>query len=366
MDSGGTVADECPLTPLSVDDDAAGEVGAPTAPPPENRWSIPVTQEGLFDVSALQVTPTQKAALAALPQGSKEWLRARWGRLTASNFGAAAGYHLPGAREKLLQAMLWPETHAKLQGFAARAAAHGSANEAVARDLYVAHRRHVARDGLLDVWETGLLVSLAHGWMGASPDFLFTEHQQPAPREPAAAPEGVPCQPRYMIHNRTTCAAVAADFSVAATEPASPVTTMTTTACGEIKCPYTGRLYSESGKHNATGGLPKYYYAQIQALMAQEGLPFCDVVVHVEDRTEVKRFPHNAHFYAEDLLPKVTSFYFEDFAPRLNARLQGRLRRGEVDPVMALVTTPAHALLDGLLDQLLAQAERDTASDTEA
>lgn len=322
----------------------------------EERWDIPVTAQGEFDVTALQVDEAQKAQVAQLKQGSPEWLRARWGRLTASNFGAAAGYHLPGARQKLLQAMLWPESHAALTGFAARAAAHGSAQESVARDLYIAHRRYIVQDGLQDVWETGLLVSTKHGWMGASPDFLFTE----VVAEPGsgAEPGTATVLKQYTISNakaRDAAAAAAAAVPASAAAAAAAAEAVVSRGCGEIKCPFSNRLYSDNPKHAPTGGFPAYYYAQIQGLMAQEDLGFCDAVVHVRHVTEVRRFPRNRVYYDLDLFPKLHAFYFQDFVPRLNARLKGRLRRGQVDPIMPLVFR-GHGVLDKALDDLYAKA----------
>lgn len=63
----------------------------------------PQNPDGTFNIDALHVTEAQRLRIAQLPQGTEDWLKNRRWRLTASNFGAAAGHHLPGARGKLLQ-----------------------------------------------------------------------------------------------------------------------------------------------------------------------------------------------------------------------------------------------------------------------
>ena len=126
--------------------------------------TCPVGLDGCFDPEQLRVSPAQQVAIAALPQGSQAWREARWWRLTASNAGAAAGHGLPGARERVLQAMLWPETcTGAVEGYGARFAAYGTAHEPVARELYIGARVARDADAFVALWETGLLVSTEHG-----------------------------------------------------------------------------------------------------------------------------------------------------------------------------------------------------------
>ena len=91
-------------------------------------------------VASLQVKPLERDAIAAFEQRSGDWKRARFGRMTASNFGAAAGHHLPGASKRVLTAMLWPEDY-KLTGKAASFAEWGTTMENVAKGIYTAHRK---------------------------------------------------------------------------------------------------------------------------------------------------------------------------------------------------------------------------------
>ena len=109
----------------------------------------------------------------------------------------------------------------------------------------------------------------------------------------------------------------------------------TTIGCGEIKCPATKMLYSQTEKHNKYA-FPEYYYDQIQGVMAINDWPWCDTVVHTPYVTEVVRFYANPVYWKTDLFPKLERFYFNDFLPRLRLRTQGTLKRGEVDPVLVI------------------------------
>jgi hypothetical protein len=344
----------------------------PLADPPASRvrrWKPPVNSAGDFDPTAYNVDAAARDAIASLPQGSAEWLAARRGRLTASNFGAAAGRHGPAGRQALLKAMLWPETHAALKGRAVQFAAHGTKNEPVARDVYSAYRAHVAQNGLVTLWETGLLVSTEHGWLGASPDFVVQEAVPVAVAESMAAALKDPAVLRDMVEASlvpdgwTTIATPAgpgAFMSQAATgvmgpPPTGPKgdagdadTVVVVTGCGEIKCPAgAGKFpfYSANPAHAATGGFPHYYYDQIQGAMALNGWPWCDVVVHTGAATQVKRFPANPMYWHGVLLPALRQFYFGEFVPRLTARLRGHIRRGHTDPELVLPSMAAMAVL---------------------
>lgn len=302
----------------------------------QHMWNLSGDE---FNPDSLQVTVEQRLAIATLKQGSPEWLQARYGRLTASNFGAAAGHHLPGSRRKLLEAMLWPETH-KLEGRAKEFAAYGTANESVARDVYLTDRqsRGVA---CVRVFETGLLVSLEHGWLGSSPDFIVEEYTDMHERRVSCVPLANKYHSRapYMISHPSG----AADF-IATTRRMTPLTSedadglTLTQGCGEIKCPATMKLYSKSDKHSKYG-FPEYYYDQIQGVMAINDWPWCDTVVYTPHQTEVIRFYANKEYWDTELFPALRAFYFNDFLPRLALRMQGKLPKGYVDPVMAIPAT---------------------------
>lgn len=277
-----------------------------------------------FDVSKLHVTSEQREAIASLKQGTDAWLEARYGRLTASNFGAAAGHHVPGSRRKLLEAMLWPEFH-KLDGMAAKFAAYGTKNESVARDIYLADRR-ARGNACVRVFETGLLVSLEHGWLGSSPDFIVEEYTDAHER-----PVGDVVNPHHAREPYSILRQQSTPPGIAFPAPTGRITQ----GCGEIKCPATQMLYSRSGKHDKYG-FPEYYYDQIQGIMAINHWPWCDTVVYTPRETQVIRFHANGEYWRNELFPALQKFYFEDFLPRVALRMQGRLKRGEIDAKMII------------------------------
>ena len=311
-------------------------------------WKLPFDQHA-FDPQTLQVSAETRDSIASLKQGSADWLQARYGRLTASNFGAAAGNHLPGARRKLLAAMLWPETQ-QLTGFAAKFAAYGTENEALAREVYIADRKSRG-SACLRVYETGLVVSMTHGWLGSSPDFIVEEVSASHERPIGLIENEHHCRAPYTImHHSGANVFIENTPRVPFVEPDAAVVVR---GCGEIKCPATKLLYSQSEKH-AKYAFPAYYYDQIQGVMAINSWPWCDTVVYTPYVTEVIRFHASPTYWERDLFPKLKAFYFEDFLPRLALRMQGVLKQGEVD---ARLVIPA-CVLDIGLDMTLKKKKK--------
>jgi hypothetical protein len=314
-------------------------------------------------VQSLQVTPQQRDQIAAYEQRSDQWREARFGRMTASNFGAAAGHHLPGAEKKLLTSMLWPETF-KLTGKAAAFAEWGTTMENVAKDMYTTHRKQMLKPPLADllsVTETGLLVSTQCGWLAASPDFIVDEPR--CGEEPAVVPDNPyhALDPYIIDHTAMTPteptdsteptgpAAVSSDIRTETRDAETRAAVTMVRGCGEIKCPASHVLYSITGKHDEHQ-FPKYYYDQIQGTMAINGWPWCDTVVYTPLRTEVIRFFYNHPYWTETLLPALETFYFKTFMPRLVLRAQGRLRPGETDPLVAPLKRSTQAALAAVLN----------------
>lgn len=104
--------------------------------------------------------------------------------------------------------------------------------------------------------------------------------------------------------------------------------------CGEIKCPATLQLYSESPKH-ARHGMPHYHYDQVQGQMKLLNVAWCDYVVYTPAYTQVTRIAFSATYWDTELFPALRAFYFHEFLPRLRLRHAGKLPRGEVDPLIA-------------------------------
>ena len=276
-------------------------------------------------VASLTVDEAGRAAIAAIPQGSPEWLCARRGRLTASNFGAAAGRLGRAKQLELLKHMVWPET-AALTGFVARMAQYGTDHESVARRIYVADRASgdnpAYANTALRIYETGLLVSVSHGWLGASPDFVVEESLDA--RVPAASP---PANAFHMHDPYVIEHACGHQFYLAAaTDAPAPPTGPVVVGCGEIKCPAAAvkEFYSAKKQHGRYG-FPDMYYDQTQGAMAINSWPWCDAVVYLPDRTQVTRFRRNVRYWSTSLFPALEEFYFQMYLPVLERRLAGLL-----------------------------------------
>ena len=62
------------------------------------------------------------------------------------------------------------------------------------------------------------------------------------------------------------------------------------------------------------------YYAQVQGQLALTGLPWCDFVVYLNgsQNMAVERIMFDEPFWADEMLPKLTKFYFGEIIPFLN------------------------------------------------
>ena len=274
-----------------------------------------------------------KAAIAALPQGTPGWKAARYGYVSASTAAKAAGLLGPAAQRAWVTDMVWPE-YAGLTGFAASMAAVGTANENVAASVYGRHRYEAAGDGLRRLVRQGFQVHPTLPWLGASPDLLIHERadDEAAGRRPPAANPHHLWDP-YVVEHPAGAAAFLAGWSeeeaeeeaeaaaaAAATEEDEPRILI-----GEIKCVAAKHqlFYSANPKH-ARYGLSVEYYTQIQVLMEVFDLEAADVIVHTKAATQVTRFGRNRAFWAEDLLPALDHAFQTLFLPRLLERAEGR------------------------------------------
>jgi len=229
---------------------------------------------------ALQVTPEEAHDIALIPQGTPAWLTARKHRLTASNFGAAAGMNKYKTPNGLLKDMLW-------NSFTGNAATRwGSAHEHVARAQYVDQMQREIEAGTsaytsIRVEESGLHVNPARPWLGSSPDGVVhvTTHDGTSHR--------------FLL---------------------------------EIKCPFRKVFYEPA--------VPLYYLCQIQGVMANMELPYCDFVVWTPRAMQITRVAFDEVFWTNTLLPKLDHFYFQRYLPLVIAKHNGQLEPGSV--VLAL------------------------------
>jgi len=203
------------------------------------------------------VTAEDAARIASAVQRSPQWLAARRGRLTGSNFAAAAGHNPFMTRQQLVEEMLRPTFHGN------DATQWGQDHEPVARDMYTWAMRKVRPE--LRVDEVGLQVSPELPFLGVSPDGVCTIRNGE----------------RYLL---------------------------------EIKCPYRWRpdgFYKDI--------VPTYYWDQLQGSMALLGLPYAHFVVYTPVAMQVTVVKFDEPYWRTTLLPALLHFYINDFYPAWRA-----------------------------------------------
>lgn len=252
-------------------------VNVPVKPQPPAE---PITKQQVLD--RLQLTQEQATAISNIPQGSQAWLDARKNRLTASNFGAAIGMNKYQSPNGLLKNMLWNTFKGNV------ATRWGSDHEDVARDAYIAQIQSEIQAGTspytsIRVEETGLFVNPSRPWLGSSPD-------------------GV-------VHVTTTDGK-SHRFLL------------------EIKCPFKKSFYEPA--------VPVYYNCQIQGVMANMDLPYCDFVVWTPTGMQITRVDFDDDFWNTTLFPKLETFYFDRYLQAFVDKTNGVLEHGKIKRTLLL------------------------------
>jgi hypothetical protein len=255
------------------DGDGLDEVAAMDA-----AWAVTDAEKAAF-VDKMRVTDEDIVRILNVPQRTQEWLDARDGRATGSNFGSMHGTHPYSSPKNLVREMLWK----KFKGNAATE--WGSKMEEVALAAYVREMR--ARHGILDLagfesaaasgktfWvETpGLVVNKEHPWLGTSPDGI--------------------------VHDDHVVGLL------------------------EIKCPFAKKVYPK---------MPPYYLDQVQGIMGLMKLPWCDFVVWTPTEMQITRIPFDEHYWTTDLFPALRAFYFDLYLPMRIRRDRGLLAPGRIE-----------------------------------
>lgn len=265
----------------------------------------------------LMVTPEEAARIRDLPQRSDEWKQARGKRLTASNFGTAAGHNEHTTPDAFLLQLLWPELEQyRFEGN--QCTRWGTFFETLACSEYTVFRQREWRDmhmaqlrrgellphgvtemsEVLRVEHSGLIVNPAAPWLGVSPDGLVHA------KDPDTGED----------------------------------------VCGllEIKAPWSMTIYETQDKYATSkykgipAGIPPYYYDQIIGVMALAGLPWADFCVWTPSALSVRRYVFDEAYWLGTLLPKLEAFYFERYVPALQLKEAGKLRPGELSPTLVV------------------------------
>jgi hypothetical protein len=241
-------------------------------------------------IKKLQVTDEEILEIMNLDQRSPKWKHYRRGRLTASNFGKAAGHDADNGntREKLLKEMLWPKE------FTNDAMEHGTRNEATAfSDAYITlHDKYKSQGASCIVFEPiGLVIDKEHPYLGASADGMIKVFW----------PDG-----SYIVGN------------------------------AEIKCPYYKKEFYPITPHP--------YYDQFQGQSAICGKQLFDKDPHInmcKGRVIefIMWFPHkhcirtyepDVNYWNTELLPKLQQFYFDMYIPAAILKERGHIQPGEI------------------------------------
>jgi hypothetical protein len=269
----------------------------------------PITAQQFL--TRLEQSPEELTTIETYEQKSEEWLDARKGRLTASNFGAAVGHNKYQSPRGLVSQMLWHTFKGN------KFTQWGADHEATAFDMYrnfmlleMSDQQQIQKNAwetfdslsetqqaewvesllypsgiptAFDVSETGLVIRAPRYWMGNSPDGL--------------------------VH-------VTYDDGVQET------------GLLEIKCPASKKLYTHVSTPN---NIPRYYMDQIQGTMGNLQLPWCDFVVWTPSQMSVTRVPFSATYWNTVLLPSLTTFYFDLYLPAAVKKENNQLQEGEIE-----------------------------------
>ena len=262
---------EANLPTTLLDENGSVEMPSTTA----NITNSPTMEEKIqIYIEKLRVTPADVQRIMSIAQRDPEWIKQRWGRCTASNYGSIAGHNPYQSQRKLLSTLLWDTFKGN------KATEYGNKNESVCAKLYenFANVNATSAGSIMEHFYPGLIICQNEPWLAVSPDGL-----------PCMKAHDNSSQTRYLL---------------------------------EIKCPFTKKLYPH---------IPHYYFDQIQGIMAILKLPFCDFVVWTPEVTQVRRYNFDPSYWKEVLYPRLRTFYFNEYLPRLILKEEGLLKEGELE-----------------------------------
>lgn len=227
-------------------------------------------------MSSLLVNDEDVERIKQIPQRTPAWKQKRFGRLTASNFGSAAGHNKYCSPSDLVRETLW----SIFQGN--DATRYGSEREQVCCDIYEMWMRKKYPGSAVWVQHQGLWVVKQLPMFGLSVDGL--------------------------IH---------IDDKVQLLE---------------IKCPFRKRFYDPIPHYYAD------QIQGIMGFLDVMGTPvdYAHFVVYTPDATRVEKYSFQADYFYNELLPTMLDWYRNQFLPALILYEDGQLVRGEVRPVMEI------------------------------
>lgn len=262
-----------------------------------NQWQQALKQYP--DVlKPLEINHEQVIKIMNLPQRTEEWLQARQGRITASNYGAAVGHNPYTSAKKLVIEALWKT----FQGNAYTQ--WGNDHEDEAAHVYKRFLDKYFPHEFYHIHFPGLIVNRHNPWVACSPD-------------------GLPVQ---FVYDKKTGQVKHIRFLL------------------EIKCPGRKQLYD---------AIPPYYFDQIQGIMGILNLPWCDFVVWIPEKTQIRRFKFDQTYFEQYLYPQLQKFYFDQYLPEYVKQQRGEttgpptpIRKTSTPKIIHQVKKPVYSIND--------------------
>jgi hypothetical protein len=248
-----------------------------------------------YDLTTLQ----QLGAWYTTAQGSPEWLKLRFGRITASNFGAITGTNPYASQDDYLRSLLW-ET--RMDG---RAMRWGSINEHVASESF--QKFLAAQAGGVDtvlVEDRGIWIPSDLPYVGGSPDGIV--YQIECIEEANGQYEVLRCS-RCLLEIKTP-------WKVRNRKP------------GDDFYPHI-EVPLGSGRR---GACPEYYMDQVNGNCALMGLKAAYFVVLTRTGFQVTYIPFAGDYWEGVLRPRLVRFYYDFLKPSQEVQQNGGLEFGMV------------------------------------
>jgi putative phage-type endonuclease len=225
----------------------------------------------------MEITQEDIIKVMNIPQRTPEWINWRSCRMTASNYGTAAGHNPYRTPRQLLSDLLWNTFKGN------NATEWGTKYEPVAAQVYENFiSKYMTKEGKMSFFYPGLIISKQQPWLAVSPDGLPSILTSSSPSLPSLSL-------RFLL---------------------------------EIKCPASLKLYPH---------IPHYYFDQIQGIMGILNLPFCDFVVWTPQKTQIRRYNFDETYWKNILFPRLHNFYMNEYLPRLILKEEGKLKEGELE-----------------------------------
>ena len=229
-----------------------------------------------FYKTKVKVTPEEATGIEQETReqhASDMWQRERTVRVTASTVGSLLKMRTTTRPSKKVETMLY-------SGFkGSQATRNGTVMEQVSRCEYKTYQER--RGHSITTFQTGLVISLNHPWLAASPDDRVFD--------PTATPQSGLAEYKnpYSVRDKTL-------------EEACKISSF----CLEKK----ENGYRLKRRHD--------YYYQVQCQLYCDDKSWCDFVLRTDKGLHVERIWRDAEWWDKQL-PKLKSFYFDHLLPEL-------------------------------------------------